>query len=1082
MNLPALRQSFWIAVLAIAGLSCTPAAFGGDTVIGTAHYDYTGRTSTQSYSVPSGANCVAIQAWGATGYVAASYVVKAGNSVSVTLSSSSGGSTKVQTSAGTITIAGSTCSASGSPYNLTTDGNYTTGGGPASPGAGKSYPGYVTITAYDSTYTLTITASTASAGTASGAGTYAVGTVVNISESAWNGYVATGWGGPDELTVASPNSAVTTITMNGDRNIVANFTPNVPTFSSSNATQTLVVGKTISPFQVSATQSPVFSASSLPPGLAISSSGSITGTPTTAGFYDATITASNDGVSIEEQGVTSANEIVTISSSTLGNNLEVYAGGLDVGVDGTTTTGFCIDPWHSSAEDQWLNYEWEALNDGPKMADGMGTTVALEIEQLWDKYYSSNMSDSTAAGLQIAIWNLVTASITAQTNGAYTYSLDSSNDYGASAMIAWVEDNPDATAANLYAVSGNGQDYVVSAGSLPQPIVAAASSTQLLAFMVYPQPTVASASATIPVGQSYVYGISATGSPTSFSASPLAPGLSVDTTSGVISGTPTTTGSYVVALTAGNPGASGTGTLTLHVVQSFTLSISTSPNNSDGTATGAGTYMAGTTVSIQETPISGFSATGWTGPNASAVASASSASTSVTMNGNYSLVANFGPITPVIAGGLPPIMLVGQAITANVTATPASTLTVANLPPGLSWNSGAIGSAPTQVGNYTATVTANNNGAIATENTSTAVYPTLSLPTASVTTGVDQPFSYSVGVPAWGSTLSATGLPAGLAFDPTSGVISGTPTATGTYTIALGEQNPATSASGSLTLTVTSVYTLTIESATGGAATGAGTYDAGTTVTVSETSAAHYRTNGWGGPNSGSLASPTSSSTTIVMNGNYTVAPQFVQQGTLTIASATGGTATGGGTFDVGSVQPIAAAPSVDYYFTAWSGANIASTGAAATTITITGDETITPAFLGIPNATIAAPATAYDLSPVTVTSVATAPSDNLALHSIEWMAPDGSTWSVIVNPASGGQDNFSTGITFPATGVYTVRAGVTTDGATWYYSGSQQIDVVNADENFTFESMAVPAANMTNWYNVSPVAEKTYIVQHVNQ
>jgi hypothetical protein len=28
---------------------------------------------------------------------------------------------------------------------------------------------------------------------------------------------------------------------------------------------------------------------------------------------------------------------------------------------------------------------------------------------------------------------------------------------------------------------------------------------------------------------------------------------------------------------------------------------------------------------------------------------------------------------------------------------------------------------------------------------------------------------------------------------------------------------------------------------------------------------------------------------------------------------------------------------------------------------------------------------------------------------------------------------------------------------------------------------MSVPAANMTNWYNPSPVVQKTYQVQHTN-
>ncbi|HEX3729688.1 MAG TPA: putative Ig domain-containing protein, partial [Opitutaceae bacterium] len=554
MNPSLYRQRFRIAAIAGLGVLCAHAALAGVTTLGTTSYGYTGRSQSTTYRVPSGANCITIQAWGKTGYIQASYLATPGQSVTVLLSSSNGGDTQVQTPNGTVNIATTpvTCSVSGSPFNVTSDPS----GGPASPGAGNSYPGYVTIQANSASYTLTISASPASAGTISGAGSYTVGTQVSVKESPWNGYTAGGWGGPDGLATASPNAASTTIAMTSDRTLVANFTPAVPVFTSSSAGQTLVVGTPVS-FQVTATQSPVFSATKLPAGLTISSSGLITGMPSAAGLYSSLITASNDGVSVQEAGV-GANQVVNISSSTLGNNLNVFAGALDIGVNGTSTSGFCIDPWHSSAEDQWLAYNFESLSSGPKVADGMGSGTALQIEQLWQQYYSTSISNSAAAGLQIAIWDLVSAAIGPQTGGANWFTLNSSNDYGASTMITWVDSHSAAAAANLYAVSGNGQDYVVQAGALPQPIAAAAAATQNVPFMVYPRPAVASSSATIPTNQPYTYAISATGNPTSYAATGLPPGLSVDAASGLITGAPTTRGTYLVALTAANPGASAT--------------------------------------------------------------------------------------------------------------------------------------------------------------------------------------------------------------------------------------------------------------------------------------------------------------------------------------------------------------------------------------------------------------------------------------------------------------------------------------------------------------------------------------------
>jgi hypothetical protein len=71
--------------------------------------------------------------------------------------------------------------------------------------------------------------------------------------------------------------------------------------------------------------------------------------------------------------------------------------------------------------------------------------------------------------------------------------------------------------------------------------------------------------ATATAYEAFIYTISATNGPTSFAASGLPAGLSLNSTNGVISGTPTVVGQYVVALTASNAGGDGTGTLTLTV-------------------------------------------------------------------------------------------------------------------------------------------------------------------------------------------------------------------------------------------------------------------------------------------------------------------------------------------------------------------------------------------------------------------------------------------------------------------------------------------------------------------------------------
>jgi len=180
----------------------------------------------------------------------------------------------------------------------------------------------------------------------------------------------------------------------------------------------------------------------------------------------------SDSLIVSEDGV-GANEVVNISSSTLGDNLWVYACAIEMLVDGYQTQGFCIDPWHWSLDGN-MTYTEESLQDGPKDPGPMGAETALEVSQLYEEYYSPTMSNATAAGLQIAIWTLVSASVELNTDGASWYTLNSGDDYGASTMIAWVQANPTAATADVVAITGVGQDYLVQAAALPSATINAA--------------------------------------------------------------------------------------------------------------------------------------------------------------------------------------------------------------------------------------------------------------------------------------------------------------------------------------------------------------------------------------------------------------------------------------------------------------------------------------------------------------------------------------------------------------------------------------------------------------------------------
>ncbi|MBA2479822.1 MAG: putative Ig domain-containing protein, partial [Planctomycetes bacterium] len=84
------------------------------------------------------------------------------------------------------------------------------------------------------------------------------------------------------------------------------------------------------------------------------------------------------------------------------------------------------------------------------------------------------------------------------------------------------------------------------------------------------------------VGLPFSYTISATNSPTSFAATGLPPGLSLNTSTGVISGTPTAVGSSTVTLTATNGSGSSSTTMVMTIAAVSTASISDATGASGG--------------------------------------------------------------------------------------------------------------------------------------------------------------------------------------------------------------------------------------------------------------------------------------------------------------------------------------------------------------------------------------------------------------------------------------------------------------------------------------------------------------------
>lgn len=170
-------------------------------------------------------------------------------------------------------------------------------------------------------------------------------------------------------------------------------------------------------------------------------------------------TSQATSVTVQELS-TSPNQIVNIKITNPNNTSTfysgyAYAGVVNMLVDGVANKGFCIDPFHFSSSSP-LTYEVVPLAEAPKARAGffdgeMGELKADKISKLWAMAYLPTMGASAAAALQIAIWEIVAGN---------QFEVIGS-DYGAAALLAQL-DNYSGPKANLIALTGPGQDYVIA--------------------------------------------------------------------------------------------------------------------------------------------------------------------------------------------------------------------------------------------------------------------------------------------------------------------------------------------------------------------------------------------------------------------------------------------------------------------------------------------------------------------------------------------------------------------------------------------------------------------------------------------
>ncbi len=350
-------------------------------------------------------------------------------------------------------------------------------------------------------------------------------------------------------------------------------------------------------------------------------------------------------------------------------------------------------------------------------------------------------------------------------------------------------------------------------------------------------PVVTSATASGTYNSSFSYQIAATNSPTSYAATGLPSGLSLNPTSGSISGTPTQSGTFTISLSATNSGGIGTGTLTITVNKAVaTIALGGLSQIYDGAekSATATTTPSGLTVTFN-----------YVGSRINA--------------GSYNFAATITDAN--YAGNTVGTLVIGKAA-ATVTLTPASlsqtydgtprSATVTTSPAGVatSVTYNGASSAPTAAGNYTvvATITdPNYSGAPASDTLA------VGKATATIALGSLNP-TYDGTVRSASATTSPSGLP--VAFTYVGGRINA-----GSYDVSasIADNNYTGSASGTLIIgkaaptVVVNPYSVTYDglphSATVASITGVngetGATVGAVTLNTTHTNAGTYATDSW---------------------------------------------------------------------------------------------------------------------------------------------------------------------------------------------------------------------------------------------